>query len=938
MLHSRASFRSRLRLHACWAFAAVAPLAGAAAQTASSTQQMQVAQAGPSDTGLQPENVTVRAAKRLIREKNSPSAVTELGTKQITATGISGSVGSLLRQAPSVFVYQQGIGDNAPVLSIRGVRGLEVASTLDGVPMQDLLNGGTGGNNGGDGALANNIGSFFSLGQINGVTIYPGVAYPNKNTFGTIGGTVAYATQRPTSDFGVDVTGSVGSFQTWKEGIAINSGALDSPLGTGDNALRLLAQYSNLQTAGFIDYTPARYNNFEFAADKPYDDGLSKLQATVLYNTGSGLLENEAVPIPYLEKNGLFSNYGPAVWQDAQRNDFLTVILKDDTYINDYLSVGLTTFYTQNDNQADTFAGLPYLAPAGVNTPVTVGGSAPFINNPAGFGLGGLYGPPGSLLGPAYAGVPYGPNYLAGVYPYNPSTAYPVGSKYCPTSFYNLFASHGLTAPCGLNSQLAVGHTNTYGIQPRVTFTPSEVYGVLNTVQVGALLAKETSPSTRFYLGATPDLSPNPSTLAPFYPIGPFGGFDGGTQRTIYQGYAQDRLDLLDNTLHLTPGATLEGTFSAFNQSAIYNPPEGAFQRYKQVKWDREWLPFFNIAYDLDRVLPALAGVTLYGSTGESALFAPVTDFGPNTAGPPPNASIVHMYEGGIKYNTSTVALSADYFYQKVDRDFGFYTAQSGPEAGFSIYNDNGQREFKGVEASAIWQVMPNLQLFGNFSKTLAKYLASNFGYVTVSEDQFGIDLKGAPVTGVPDWISTFGADYTQRSLIRDDDSMELRVGEQYTGHQATTYDISGDATVPDFPGLAPLDPAFPAAPGTNAALRQCQSTNPSTSCTRFAQLSGATIYDPNGGNNPYWVTNLDLNYTLPTPQLPVLKRIKFDLNVQNLFNAHFAQYLFKQVSPSACTATAANPVASQYNCTPSFADEIPGQPFSVFFTVTAHF
>jgi iron complex outermembrane receptor protein len=350
----------------------------------------------------------------------------------------------------------------------------------------------------------------------------------------------------------------------------------------------------------------------------------------------------------------------------------------------------------------------------------------------------------------------------------------------------------------------------------------------------------------------------------------------------------------------------------------------GAFVRFKSVKWDREWLPFFNAAYDLEGITPALKGATVYASYGESALFAPVTDFGPNTAGPPPSASIVHLYEGGVKYNVATVALSADYFYQKVDRDFGFYTAQSGPEAGFSIYNDNGQREFKGVEASAIWQVLPSLQLFGNFSHTLAKYLTSNFGFVTVSEDQFGIDLKGAPISGVPDWISTFGADWTTKSAMVDGDAAEIRVGEQYTGHQATTYDISGDASVPNFPGLGPSGPCVP--PGVGSG------------CTRFAQLSGATVYDPNGGNNPYWVTNLDLNYTLPTPYMPILKKVKFDLNVQNLLNTHYAQYLFKQVSPSACSATASNPVASQYNCTPSFADEIPGQPFSVFFTVTAHF
>jgi iron complex outermembrane receptor protein len=151
-----------------------------------------------------------------------------------------------------------------------------------------------------------------------------------------------------------------------------------------------------------------------------------------------------------------------------------------------------------------------------------------------------------------------------------------------------------------------------------------------------------------------------------------------------------------------------------------------------------------------------------------------------------------------------------------------------------------------------------------------------------------------------------------------------VRVAETYTGHQASTYDISGDAVVPNFIGLSPPGP--------------CKPTNVGIGCTRFSQLSGATVYDPNGGINPFTVTNLDLNYTMPTPYLSVLKSVKFDLNVQNLFNAHFYQYYFKQVSPSDCKATTSDPTASQYNCTPSFADAIPGQPFSVFFTVSAHF
>jgi iron complex outermembrane receptor protein len=924
---------------ACSLVAGVVPVAAGMADTTAAAPPVntgvQLAQAGaiPKSDQKTPESIIVKAQRRLVKEKNSPSAVTELGQSAIAQTGISGSPQTLLRQAPSIYVYQQSIGDSAPELTIRGARGLETAQTLDDVPVQDLLAPGSS-------SIANNIGGIYTLSQISGVSIYPGIAYPNKNTFGTIGGTIAYDTKRPSNDFYIDVLGSVGSFQTYRTGFELNSGSLDGLLGSGDNAPKLLLNYYNLQTAGFIDYTGTRENEMEFAFDKPYDDGLSKFQATVLYNTGNGYIQNEPIPLPYLNKNGLFSNYPTSQDFGFESNDYLTIILKDSTYINDYLNVGLAGFFLKNDNSTETYGSLAVSPPFGDFNPAAVGtgfnAAAPFINTPAGFNYGAYYGPSS------------GANYKAGVYPYNPAAAYPVGTAACPTYIVNEYNAAGETAPCGLNAELGVGQSYTYGVQPRVTILPPEIFGIGNVIQLGGLVAKETSPSTRSYFGGYPTVPQTASNLDNIFG----GGFDGGTQRTIYQAFIQDKIDLLDNTLHITPGATLEGTFSSFRQSNEFSFNTFSYINYKSYKWDRDYLPFFNISYDMDKVLPALKGLNFYGSTGQSALFAPVTDFSPNAAGTPPGASIVHLYEGGVKYNTSNVALSLDYFYQKVDRDFGFYTSESGPTIGQTIYNNNGQREFKGVEGNIQYVLTPNIELFANFSHVLAKYLKTDFAFTTVAEDQYGVAIKGDPVTNVPDWLSTFGVDFNKKSVLVQDDAFDARFSGTYTGHQSTTYDISGFSPFPNFPGLAVSD-QYGAVPGTDYTLHECQSVYPKVypqnpalagqsaaapGCTRFSQLSGATVYDPNGGISPFVVFNLDMNYTLPTPTLPVIKQVKFDLNIQNLFDQRFFQYYYKQVSPSACPITKSNPVGSQYNCSLEFADGIPGEPFSVFFTVTARF
>jgi len=898
-------FKQRLMLFtACGLVAGIVPASSSLAQSAAAT-------APASAT----ENIVVRAQKQLLKDKNSPSAVTELSQKAIEQTGVGGSIATLLRQAPSVFVYQQGIGNNEPVLTIRGIRGLETAQTLDDVPMQDLLSGGTGG------YLQNIIGGHFNLDQISGVAIYPGVAYPDKNTFGTIGGTVAYASKRPENDFALDVFGSVGSFKTFNEGFTLNSGELDGPLGTGDNAPKVLLQYSNLQTAGFVDYTPARYNNMEFAFDKPYDDGLSKFQTTILYNTGNALYTPEPVPLPYLALNGRFSNYSPDEEFTRQTNDYLTIILKDETYINDYLTVGASAFYLNSDSTQIAYANNLAFGPGGVGGSYTVGGAAPFLQVPAGFGLGdgeGLFGPGGFFYSPT-------------AYPYNPTAAYPPGSASCPEVVVKRFASDPSGLPCGLNAILGISHNDTYGIQPRALISPPEIFGITQNIHIGALVAKETSPAGPTYMGGTPNVPETPQNLG-----GIFQGnaFSGGTQRTIYQGYAQDKIDFLDNTLHITPGATLEGSYSSLVGGQIFGgtviPSQVGISNYgyfKSNKWDREFLPFFNVSYDFDKILPALKGLTAYGSTGQSALFAPVGDFQPNLAGPVPGASIVHLYEGGLKYNTPTISISADYFYQKVDRDFGFFQYQSGPLNGQSAYNSLGQREFKGVEGSVTWQATPDLQFFGNASHQLAKYLVTNVASVTVQEDQFGDAIKGSPVSGVPDWTSNFGVDWTPKSVFRDGDVLEVRPYGLYSGHQYATTDLTGFENIGPLPiGATYGQPAY------------------------FNAVSGATVTDlnPKDGISPYVLWNLDLNYTLPTPGLPFLKKVKFDLNVQNIFNHMYYQYFYHQESPANCSNAGDNgKVASgiykgtpltNYSCTPEFADGIPGEPFSVIFTVSARF
>ena len=93
------SYRQRLLVAAACGLVAVAAAPARAADTNVANTTAVIGQAAAA-TAAQTETVIVKQAKRILREKNAPSAVTELGEKQIRAAGISASPGSLLTQAP----------------------------------------------------------------------------------------------------------------------------------------------------------------------------------------------------------------------------------------------------------------------------------------------------------------------------------------------------------------------------------------------------------------------------------------------------------------------------------------------------------------------------------------------------------------------------------------------------------------------------------------------------------------------------------------------------------------------------------------------------------------------------------------------------------------------------------------------------------------------
>ena len=721
----------------------------------------------PNTTNLENEADTIHVARirrlyqaLLQKEKDIPTSVTELGAKQVEQNGQVGTVQSLLTQAPSVNSYQQGIGQNSPELTIRGVNDSLLASNLDDIPIQSLLLGGL------SGSFVGQAGSFITNEEIGSVNIYPGIAAPDNQGFNALGGTVAYETKKPTADRYFVLEGGVGSFNLSHGGFEANSGAIG-----GVDGPRFLLQYDQSYNGGYQDYTPSRYRDMLFNFDKPYDGGLSHVTATVTYNTGfTYSTARNPAPVDLLNLDGSYWYYNHSQTFNQLTNKFLFADVGDETYINPHLIVSAKVFYEREDDDNFEFQAPSFINPAN-----------PYPNPASPFFFNDIENS-GALQAARTAG------YLS----YNPAI-------YGLTSFPNLPASNyfaqgvanGLVppGPYAINGQDAsdnVDTVQTFGLRPRINiFLPH------NTITIGGLAARS-DYTAETYVGEGPTFADvfgyNSEGLA-------VGNYPGGFHRTVLDAYVQDKIDVLHNRLHIQPGATLQTAISSDDSEFDTSLGTG----YTANVYNKAFLPFFGASYDITR------HINVYGSYGRYTLFAPLNTYSPEVnaqnqviGNPAPSPENIHDYEGGIRYDSSKVLLNLDYYYEKADHLIGFFENFSNGEI---LHGNPGQEEFKGFEFNGTYRITPDWSVFATTSFTLAKYLisasplfsdGSYLATVTPQDGQFGLVFPDTPLSTIPTWLANFGFEYQHTHVFVPNDHVDIRTYGHYVGEENITQDMAG--------------------------------------------------------------------------------------------------------------------------------------------------
>jgi iron complex outermembrane receptor protein len=800
------------------------------------------------------QQVQIRYKKLILREKDIPNAISHITKQQIQAEGTLGSIQSVLRQTPSVNEYQSSPGQGVPVITIRGVRLTELTETLDGTPMTDILHGGQGA------YLHNNLGSPVNLDQLEGITIFPGVAPPADQGFGSGGGTIAYHTLKPTAEKSAEVFGSYGSFNTSDAGFELNTGSIN---GQVDGA-RALLRYDQGYSSGFIDDTNGRTQSMLFSGEKPYDNGLSNVGLTVIYNRAFGYLNTAPLPVDLQNQNSRSYNFPKSLTFSNEDNTFLTAILHDETYINPHLIVGANLFEIHVGSTSLDYQEGSSIAynPA---FPYQITFQVPYF----------AYGPVGPTA--VANGLSSIPN---SSFTYDPFNFAPPGSDPTNPDSYTY----------GESAEKIESHSNTVGFQPK-----ANIFFPHNAITVGALIAKESSGGTSWMYGN----QYVPENIANAYSYG------GGSQRSVYQVYGQDKIDLMNDKLHFQPGVTVASAYtSVISQFTLDNAP------YKLQNWNVVAEPYIGVSYDLPKHVTAYASYAKGADFADTTNYSPQTDANGNVTGTSaPSPEIIHLYEAGLRYDTNQLYINADFYYQKITDADSFYTNY---QTGQSTNGNTGAEQFRGYELDTQYNATPSLSFFGNASFNQSNYLNSYFALDTPFEDQFGYVFKGDPLASVPNWLGNFGFSYNK-------DNFGARLTEEYTGQQFITYDIPAN--------VSPFPPNVTGAPGCEDNSCLALATTPGYPNTIKALLSnGAVPYIKQPG---FLVSNLLLTYDLPVHGR-TLKKLHFELNLQNILDVHYYSHLFN--SPAEI------PQGGGFAVTPPYFSSFYGPPRSITFEMSAKF
>lgn len=339
------------------------------------------------------------------------------------------------------------------------------------------------------------------------------------------------------------------------------------------------------------------------------------------------------------------------------------------------------------------------------------------------------YSNPNMLQGP---GMPYQlPNSPAG-YPFSPN---PGATTYDPLAMFGSYA-------VGNQYHFYGYYTRQIGIQPSLSITLPH-----NDITIGGNLTSGHMHSREYWYGTLP---------VPQIP-GYNNAWNEHDLRTYASFYIQDKISLLDDRLHITPGIKyLNAITKDTDEAGFYYPITGSVSNVTHYT-----SPTVGASLDISPHL------TAYASYGQNIEFPTIgayyNDIGQpiNAAGTPgvPPVTVkpeyVKDYEAGIRYTRGGFTAAVNYYRENFDNTF---INQTNPVTGASSTINGGSSLYDGEElqlvehAGEFGRVPGEWSGFFNFAHNVAKF--------TNGSD------TGKPLANVPQNLISAGINWTHDNWL----------------------------------------------------------------------------------------------------------------------------------------------------------------------------
>lgn len=257
-----------------------------------------------------------------------------IGAQAIHDASLAQNAQTILARKPSINAFSTGPNGVRSTITFRAFNSGQFSETFDGVPLNDMFNGGT------TNQASNRNAIPLTLNDTAGIQIYNGINNPAVNAYNSLGGTINFLPRQPSRHPGGSLGVGYGSFGTFDWNAAADTGSL--------GGLRSLFAYNRQISQGWVNNSGDQNSNFYYAGILPYNGGRSRVSSYLIVNHNVGYTPH-SVPLPLIQKYGTSYDW-PLNYDSTRNNDReITGILADRSLLTQTAILHNKVFFQSNN-------------------------------------------------------------------------------------------------------------------------------------------------------------------------------------------------------------------------------------------------------------------------------------------------------------------------------------------------------------------------------------------------------------------------------------------------------------------------------------------------------------------------------------------------------------------------------------------------------------